>query len=55
MREKGYSVAGSIAFKPWKALRVQNLQSVKKADLRRLRNGRTGSGISLKRQKMQGV
>jgi hypothetical protein len=55
MRKKGYFAAGSIAFEPEKALWLPDLQSVKKADLRRLRNGCASNGISLKRQKMQGV
>jgi hypothetical protein len=55
MRETGNAISSPFALEDKKALWVQNLQPIQEADLRRLRNGRTGSGIPQARQEMQGL
>jgi len=55
MRKAGDVIASPFALEDKKALWVQDLQPIQEADLRRLRNDRTGSGIPQARQEVQGL
>ncbi len=53
MRQTGNTIASPFALEAKKALRVQDLQQVQKADLWRLRYGYSGSGIPQAQQEVQ--
>jgi hypothetical protein len=55
MRKTGDVIARDFSFEAKKAMRLQDLQPIQEADLRRLRYGYCGSGIPQARQKMQGL
>jgi hypothetical protein len=55
MRQTGNAIASPFALEAKKALRVQNVQPIQEADLRRLRYGYSGSGIPQARQEMHGL
>jgi hypothetical protein len=55
MRQTGNAIASPFALEAKKALRLQNVQPIQEADLRRLWYGYSGSGIPQARQEMQGL